>query len=77
MAHLVHKTPSVGSVIKKIMLTNPELSASEMAIIVRQSLCVQGNEAGEFASAEFIDETKALRLAQATRTDPKNYQRSF
>jgi hypothetical protein len=65
MADLViHRAPSVGSVVKKIMAINPELTAHEMISLVKQATKPQG--AGEFASAEVIDEAKALRLAQET-----------
>ena len=63
LAHHIHKTPSVGSVIKKLMDAYPELSAAELTAIVRQSLVAQGDQAGDFAGTEVIDEALALRLA--------------
>lgn len=66
MELLIHRTPSVGSVIKKIMAINPELSAPEILAMVRESIHVQGGKGSEFAQAEVIDEAKALRLAQGT-----------
>lgn len=64
MSRLIHHTPTVGSLIKKVMAINPELTAQEMIQIVKESLQTQGEVAGEFASAERVDEEKALRLAR-------------
>jgi hypothetical protein len=64
--HLVLKNPSVGSVIKKVLAINPELGAERMIDMIRQSIQVQGSVAGEFASAEVIDEANVLRLARET-----------
>ena len=66
MSSLTHKSPSVGSVIKKLMAINPHLSAHEMIGIIKQSIDPLGGHAGEFSSAEVIDEAKAIRLAQAS-----------
>lgn len=63
LARHIHRTPSVGSVIKKLMDAHPELTATEMTSIVRQSMITQGDDAGEFAGTEVIDEARALRLA--------------
>jgi len=65
LAHHIHKTPSVGSVIKKLMDGYPGLSAADMTAIVRQALVAQGEKAGDFAGTEVIDEALALRLAGA------------
>ena len=65
---LPHKTPSVGSITKKIMAINPELSADQMIAIVKQSLYTQGGSENQFGNAEVIDETKAIALAKATLT---------
>jgi hypothetical protein len=66
MEHLIHRAPSVGSVLKKIMAINPDLSATEMIGLIRQSTEAQAQSgiAGEFAQAEVINEEKALRLAK-------------
>jgi hypothetical protein len=61
--NLVIKTPSVGSVTKKILSINPDLDTQRIIAIIRESIQTQGSLAGEFASAEVIDEGKALRLA--------------
>lgn len=66
MEHLIHRTPSVGSILKKIMAINPDLSAPEMIGLIRQSIHTQGQEGFEFAQAEVIDEPKCLELARAT-----------
>lgn len=66
MEQLELRNPSVGQIIKKIMKINPELTAPELISIVKGSIQVQGKSAGEFASAEVINETKALSLAQET-----------
>ena len=63
LAQHIHKTPSVGSVIKKLMNAHPELSAADMTAVVRQAIVRQGDEAGDFAGIEVIDEALALRLA--------------
>ncbi len=61
---VVHRAPSVGSVVKKIMAINPQLSAQDMIVLVKKATRTQGG--GEFASAEYIDEAEALRLARET-----------
>jgi hypothetical protein len=68
MESLIHRTPSVGSVLKKIMAINPDLSAAQMIGLIRESLQTQAQSdiAGEFAQAEVVDEEKVLRLARAT-----------
>ncbi|MGZ3689596.1 MAG: hypothetical protein ACXWPM_06955 [Bdellovibrionota bacterium] len=66
MAHLIHKSPSVGSVIKKVLAVNPDLGVTEIIELIKQSIAPQGDEAGEFATSEVVDEEKALRLARET-----------
>jgi hypothetical protein len=66
MEGLVHKGPSVGSLVKKLLEINPELMTSEMIEIIRQSVQTQGRTAGEFASAETVDVDKAVALAKAS-----------
>ncbi len=61
------KTPSVGHIVKKMIAINPELTTAEIICMIRESIQPQGNSTGEFASAEMINETKALHLAQGTR----------
>ena len=68
MASLIHSAPSVGSVVKKIIAVNPELTAKEITAIVRDSLELQGGVANEFSSAEIINEAKALELARQLLT---------
>lgn len=62
----VHRTPSAGSLIKKIIEINSELGIREISSIIRQSTHRQGSETHEYADVEVIDEEKALRLARAT-----------
>jgi hypothetical protein len=62
-------SPSVGAVVKKIVEINPALGTSEIIALVRQSLQAQGGNGNEFASAEILDEEKALRLARATLSE--------
>ena len=57
---------SVGSVTKKIIAINPDLSAHEIMALVRSAVKTQGERAGEFAASETIDVEKALELARAT-----------
>ena len=68
MDNLIHKSPSVGGVIKKILAINPDLSAVQIIDIIRKSTLVQAQSgvAGEFAQAEVIDEVHALGLARGT-----------
>ena len=64
---LVHRTPSVGSILKRMIEINPELSASELTALIRESILDQsqaGLAAGEFAQAQVIDEAKCLRLTR-------------
>lgn len=67
LEQLFHQSPSVGSVIKKIIAINSELNTLQMIDIIRQCIQTQATENGVFASAEVIDEEKALRLAKAIR----------
>ncbi|MEK6578563.1 MAG: hypothetical protein AABZ55_04995 [Bdellovibrionota bacterium] len=62
---LVHRSPSVGGITKKMIAINPNLSTIELIEIIRKSSKTQGFLAGEFASAEAIDEVMALRLTRA------------
>jgi hypothetical protein len=60
----IHRAPSAGALIKKILEINPEMGTHEMIAIVRQCTRSRGGSASDFASAEVIDEEKALRLAR-------------
>lgn len=66
MNYLLHRSPSVGSLVKKIMTVNPELSSLEIISLIRQATQTQGDAAGEYALAEVVDEKRALELAKAT-----------
>ena len=66
MEHLIHRAPSVGSLIKSITLINPLLNVSEIIQIIKLSTEVQSQPTGEFSQAETINESKALALAQST-----------
>ena len=59
-------TPTVSSVVKKIVGINPDLHVSRVIEIVRQSVKPRGPLAGDFAAAEVIDEEAALRWARET-----------
>jgi hypothetical protein len=62
---IAHRAPSVGSITKRILEINPALGTSEIIGLVRQAIKPIGI-AGEFSSAEMIDEELALKLARAT-----------
>jgi hypothetical protein len=66
MTHLIHRAPSVGGIVKKIMEINPELGVQEITQIIRLATRTQGSEAGDYASLEVVDEQKALALAKGT-----------
>ncbi|MCM2277240.1 MAG: hypothetical protein NDJ89_04135 [Oligoflexia bacterium] len=66
MELLLHRAPSVGKIVKKIVEINPQLTTQAVIEIVRRSTRVQGGTESEFARAEIIDETRALELARAT-----------
>ncbi len=59
---VIHRAPSVGRIVKQLLAINPELSTQEVIAIIKKSTSPLG--AGEFASAEVIDEAQALRLAE-------------
>ena len=62
----IQKHVSVGSVTKKIIAINPNLTAHQVIQIIRSATRTRGALAGDFASAEHVDETQALELARAT-----------
>jgi hypothetical protein len=66
MSRLIHRAPSVGGLVKKIMEINPELGVQEITQIVRRATRAQGAEAGDYAALEIVDEQMALALAKAT-----------
>jgi hypothetical protein len=62
---ITHHAPSVGSITKRILEINPNLSTSDIIGMIRQTIKPIG-VAGEFSSAEMIDEELALKLARQT-----------
>jgi hypothetical protein len=68
MDKLVYRTPSVGSVVKKVLAINPDLNVQQTIEIIRQSVQTQTQHilAEEFLSAEVVNEAIALDLARAT-----------
>ena len=58
--------PSVGSVVKKVIAINPELSVQDVIQIVRSCVEKHGERAGEFAASEVVNESRALELARLT-----------
>lgn len=63
MEPLFHRSPSVGTVVKKLLALNPELSAAQIIDFIKQSTYSHGE--GEFGRAEMIDQEKALGLARS------------
>ena len=63
---LIHRTPSVGSIVNKIIAINPELGSSEIIAIVRAATQVRVGDQSEFGLAETVDGERALELARAT-----------
>ncbi|MCM2324312.1 MAG: hypothetical protein NDJ90_13730 [Oligoflexia bacterium] len=61
---LLHRAPSVGNVVKKILEVNPALTTREVIAIVNGSLRSQGGTGNEFSSAQSVDEARALELAR-------------
>lgn len=68
MDKLIYRTPSVGSIVKKVLAINPDLNVQQTIEIIRQSVHSQTQNilAEEFLSAEVVNETMALDLARAT-----------
>lgn len=66
MAYLVHRTPSVGGLTKKILTINPDLGTASIIAIIRECTGRQGSSDDEFGPAETIDEERALELAKAS-----------
>lgn len=70
LAANLHKAPSVGAVVNRILAINPALGVPEVLAIIRRSSARQGSAAGDFASAEVVDVPRALALARSTLTAP-------
>lgn len=68
MDKLIYRTPSVGSIVKKVLAINPDLNVHQTIEIIRQSVQSQTQDilAEEFLSAEVVNESIALELARAT-----------
>ena len=60
----LHTHASVGSLIKKLLAVNPELSVQELAQIIRQATRTQHDPASDFGQVETVDESKALALVK-------------
>jgi hypothetical protein len=63
---LIHRSPSVGSIVKKMIAINPELGTADLIELVRMASEKPQAELGEFSSIEVINEKKAIALAKAT-----------
>lgn len=65
MNHLI-PGPSVGSLVKKMIAANPDLTTQEIIQAVRASMrtrqLAKEESAGDYASLEVVDEEKALAL---------------
>lgn len=62
----VHNSPTVGSIVKKIIGINPELNTSEIIALIRQATHKTGIATGSFSGVEIVDEALALDLARQT-----------
>ena len=60
------RAPTIGSLVKKIVEINPDLGVDEIVALIRGSMKPRGGPALDFASAEVVDEQRALELAKAT-----------
>jgi len=74
MDNVLHRTPSVGGVIKKMLSINPDLSAAQIIDFIKKSTLpqTQSEVPGEFLQAEIIDEDQALQMARATLPKPRD-----
>lgn len=68
----LHKAPSVGSLVKKVLNVNPHLSTQEIIAMVREATYQQGAGAGDYAGVEVVDETKVLELARTSLAKFRN-----
>ena len=66
MNDVIHRSPSVGSLVKKIIEVNPELSAKQVIGLVRQATYTPPITEGDYMSLEVVDEALALELARKT-----------
>lgn len=64
----LHKAPSVGSIVKKVLAVNPNLGTHAIIAMVREATRDQGEGAGEYAHVQVVDEKKVLELARASLT---------
>lgn len=71
MSRLLSPFTSVGSLTKKIISINPELSVQDVIELIRQATRTPGELNSHPASAEIVDEVRALELARATLTHGK------
>lgn len=62
MENILHRSPSVGAIVKKIMTVNPDLGVPEIIAIIRKAT-IKKQIAGDFSSSETVDEKLALDLA--------------
>ncbi len=74
MEALVLRTPSVGSVVKKVIAIHPDLTTTEIIQMIKQSIQTQGGSGNEFGSAEMIDEEQVLRLARASLVKKNSFR---
>ncbi len=73
MSSLLHRSPSVGSLVNKIMEINPNLTVQEIIQIVRRSTSARGSGSGdEYSSLEVVNEDMAISIAQATVRNRSN-----
>jgi hypothetical protein len=66
MNPILLSTPSVGSLVKKVITINPDLTAQEVMDLIRASVEFRGGLIGEPSRFEAVNEQKALQLAHAT-----------
>jgi hypothetical protein len=62
----LHRAPSVGRVVKRMLDINPALGTPQLIELIRQATLVRGPGGLGFAEVETVDEEEALRLARAT-----------
>jgi hypothetical protein len=60
----LHRSPSAGSIIKKMIEINPDLGVHELGALIRQATALRGGSNNDYSDVEVIDEEKALRLAR-------------
>ena len=74
MNRLLHPFTSVGSLTKKIMAINPDLSVQEIIALIRHATRSSTQVGTGSSSGEIIDEARALELAKATLYQGKETQ---